>query len=343
MTVFPVQSCILAIYGVFFEFGTAIVCAREEDMTFYGHFNSDKKGVYMRFISAISFVLFSQAGLANVCEDVEVQVLGSGGPELNDGRASSSYLIWYKGESRVLVDTGSGSSVQFDHAHGDMNTLDAIVFSHFHSDHSADFASYIKGAFFTPRDKPLVIAGPSGNRLMPSTIQFVDRQIGESGAFQYLADNLDDTQQQYPIRVVNQPANRISEEVSISSTIRIQSLPVEHGPIAAVAWKINVAGCVITYTGDMNGTNKDFAAFSRNADLAIMHAAIDEHASGVATRLHMRPSDIAAIANDSAAKRILLSHFMNRSAPQREAIRALVAKETGKPVLLAEDLMKVQL
>ncbi len=40
--------------------------------------------------------------------DVAVQVLGSGGPEMK-GRASSGYLIWQQGKARVLIDTGGGS------------------------------------------------------------------------------------------------------------------------------------------------------------------------------------------------------------------------------------------
>ena len=39
-------------------------------------------------------------------EGVAVQVLGSGGPELQDKRASSSYLVWQDGQARVLVDAG---------------------------------------------------------------------------------------------------------------------------------------------------------------------------------------------------------------------------------------------
>jgi hypothetical protein len=44
---------------------------------------------------------------------VSVQVLGSGGPELQDKRASSSYLVWQDGQARVLVDAGGGSALRF--------------------------------------------------------------------------------------------------------------------------------------------------------------------------------------------------------------------------------------
>jgi hypothetical protein len=37
-------------------------------------------------------------------EGIAVQVFGSGGPELQDKRASSSYLVWQDGQARVLVE-----------------------------------------------------------------------------------------------------------------------------------------------------------------------------------------------------------------------------------------------
>ena len=42
-----------------------------------------------------------------------VQVLGSGGPELQDKRASTSYLIWDHGTARVIVDAGGCSALRF--------------------------------------------------------------------------------------------------------------------------------------------------------------------------------------------------------------------------------------
>ena len=49
---------------------------------------------------------------ARACEPqgVRVQVLGSGGPELVGGRASSSYLVWIDGKARALVDLGGGAA-----------------------------------------------------------------------------------------------------------------------------------------------------------------------------------------------------------------------------------------
>ena len=82
---------------------------------------------------------------------VAVQVLGSGGPEMR-GRASASYLIWVDGKARVLVDSGGGSALRFGESGARVADFDVVLFSHFHSDHSADFPVLVKSSHF--EDKP---------------------------------------------------------------------------------------------------------------------------------------------------------------------------------------------
>ena len=60
------------------------------------------------FVALVGFLLgcaFLPPAVAQSCgsEGVAVQVLGSGGPELQDKRASSSYLVWENGQARVLI------------------------------------------------------------------------------------------------------------------------------------------------------------------------------------------------------------------------------------------------
>jgi hypothetical protein len=62
----------------------------------------------VRFLPLVSLwlsCLFLPAA-AQPCgaQGVAVQVLGSGGPELQDKRAMSSYLLWENGQARVLIE-----------------------------------------------------------------------------------------------------------------------------------------------------------------------------------------------------------------------------------------------
>src|SRR6201996_8763988 len=122
-------------------------------------------------------------------EGVALQVLGSGGPELEDKRASSSYLIWQDGQARILVDSGGGSALEFGRAGAHVAQPDAIFFTHLHIDHSADFPALIKSSYFEERNRPLPVYGPIGNDFFPPTTEFVaDLFDAKHGAYRYLAD-----------------------------------------------------------------------------------------------------------------------------------------------------------
>ena len=62
----------------------------------------------------LAFILYSTAAAhaepAQLCppaDGVAVQVLGSGGPIADDARASTGYIVWIDGHSRVLVDAAA--------------------------------------------------------------------------------------------------------------------------------------------------------------------------------------------------------------------------------------------
>jgi Metallo-beta-lactamase superfamily len=109
-----------------------------------------------RSLQLVSFfvscaLLPSAAAQSCGSQGVAVQVLGSGGPELQDKRASSSYLVWEDGRARALVDAGGGSAVRFGESGAQTSQLDVILFTHFHVDHSADFPALIKSSWFEDR------------------------------------------------------------------------------------------------------------------------------------------------------------------------------------------------
>ena len=79
----------------------------------------------------------SPAGCAG-SDELMLQVLGSGGPIADDGRASSGYLIWIGGRSRFLIDAGGGIFLRFGEAGARFADLNHIAISHFHTDHSTD-------------------------------------------------------------------------------------------------------------------------------------------------------------------------------------------------------------
>ena len=53
-------------------------------------------------------------------------MLGSGGPESQDKRASTSYLIWDNGIPRVILDAGGGSALRFGESGALMAQVDVF-------------------------------------------------------------------------------------------------------------------------------------------------------------------------------------------------------------------------
>ncbi len=295
------------------------------------------KGFLRLVLLLVLFAGTMHLSSADSCSDLRVEVLGSGGPEIDDGRHSSGYLLWQDGSARLLLDAGSGSSIAFGTSSARVKDLDAILLTHLHTDHAADIPAFIKGSFFTDRNRDLIIAGPEGNDSMPGTRTFMQRLIGPEGAFRYLSSFLEDGKEAYtvsPLDMPSQGVGRLSGE-----TWQAGSLSVRHGPIPAVAWRVDLGGCVVVYAGDMSAPPEEFTTFARDADLLILHAAVPANADSVARRLHMTPSELVSLANSVAPERVLLSHFMKRShqaAPR--SFEGMIA-----PLVVAYDGLRLQL
>ena len=295
------------------------------------------------------FIALILAASANLCpaiaqtcgaHGVAAQVLGSGGPELQDKRASSSYLVWEDGRSRVLVDAGGGSALRFGQSGATMSMLDVILFSHFHVDHSGDFAALIKSSWFEDRTRPLPIYGPPGNDVMPSTTEFVSDLFGaQHGAYRYLSELLEpDEQGSYKMQPHNVVAGSTPEEVFRSSDLTASAVRVIHGVFPSLAWRVDVAGKSIVFSGDTNGNDPGLARLAASADLFIAHNAVPEGVTGVERNLHMPPSVIGQIAARAHVKSLVLSHRMLRTLGKEDQTLAEIRKTYSGPVAFANDL-----
>lgn len=279
--------------------------------------------------------------LAARCDtkDLNLQVLGSGGPELDDGRNSSAYLLWRKRKAIILVDAGSGAARAYEDAGARFEDLRAILISHFHVDHSQDLPALIKGSFFTQRDVDLPLFGPDGNALMPSTAAYAKRLLGEQGAYAYLAEYVERERAAdfhlLPEAISLKPGTQFQRQ--LDGDIRISAIPVHHGPVAALAWRVDVGSCSVLFSGDTSNRNRGVDKLAAGADLFVAHNAIPEGTGGIARNLHMPPSEIGRIAASAGVGQILLSHFMNRSLGREQESLAAIRRHFQGPVIYAED------
>jgi ribonuclease BN (tRNA processing enzyme) len=295
------------------------------------------------FLAADTPVAAAAPARCASAEGLAVQVLGSGGPIADDARASSSYLVWKDGQPRLLIDAGGGSFLRFGEAGASFADLDFIGLSHFHADHSADFPALLKSGYFSGRQRPLTVAGPSGSGPFPGVLAFLDSLLGEGGAFAYLGGYLDGT---------GGLAKLDTREVDIGSTdptrvfenerFGIDALPVHHGIVPAVAFRIASGRDTIVFSSDQTLASPRYTDFARNASLVVLHMALPEGATS-GTTLHATPGRIGEFATEADAQAVLLSHFMARSLRDLDGNTALVRDAYAGEVIVAEDLLCVTL
>jgi ribonuclease BN (tRNA processing enzyme) len=270
---------------------------------------------------------------------VALQVLGSGGPIADDARASTGYIVWVDGHSRVLVDAGGGTFLRFGEAGASFVDLEFVGLSHFHTDHSADFPALLKSGNFSGREEPLPVAGPGPGGPFPGLGAWLDSMLAAgSGAYGYLSGYLDGSgrlvklEQKEVARDTDKPVRVLDGEITVDA------LPVPHAIVPALGYRVTVDDVSIVFASDQNGSSDAFVDLARDATVLVMHLPIPEGATGAAVKLHAQPSDVARVAKAAGAETLVLSHFMPRSLRDLDANVDIVRKGFGGKVVVASDL-----
>jgi ribonuclease BN (tRNA processing enzyme) len=282
----------------------------------------------------------AHADTACTGKGVELQVLGSGGPEVQDKRASSSYVIWRDGKARVLIDAGGGAALRFGESGARMEDLEFILLSHLHIDHTGDLSALFMSSYFGERMSPLPLFGPVGNDEFPATTVFIaDLFDPARGAYRYLGSYLSGHDDGYRLQPhdVRLAAHEI-RKISTSDGILISATTVIHGSVPALAWRVDLDDRSLVFSGDGNGDNGNLQKLATGADLLVIHNAIPEGTDGPPRALHMPPSLIGAIAKSANAHRLVLSHRMLRTLGREQETLSFIARSYAGPVAFANDL-----
>jgi len=263
---------------------------------------------------------------------VQLQILGSGGPGAAGGRASSGYLLWVDGVSRIMVDAGSGTKDQFHRSGANSDDIELVALSHLHPDHSAELP-----AIFWPAGGSFVISGPTGSDAFPSIEKFLDLLLGANGAYNVLAPRMN-----LEVITVDAIAGK-STEVWSKDDILVSGTGVPHGDVPTIAYKFEFGETSIVFASDQNGSDPEFLDFVRGADTLVIHMAATEDATGVIAELHATPSVWGEMATSANAGQVIVSHI-TATTPDLldESITILRDSYTG-PLVIGEDLMCIEL
>ena len=271
---------------------------------------------------------------------VAVQVLGSGGPRAGSDRASSSYLVWVDGRARVMVDAGGGSFVRFGESGARLADLGLLAISHVHPDHTSGLPGLLWLSDMA-RAQPLPLVGPSGAGDFPEITSFLGRLFDPGrGAFPALSGTVGGSGrgvlvEPTTIDVGNGTPTVVLEEPDLV----VEALPVPHGNVPALAYRVETGGVSVVFSSDQNGSDDRFVEYSRGATALVMHLAVPSSASDFALQLHATPERVGQIAAAASVDQLILSHLFGPQgdAQLEEAVDEVRSAYDG-PVHLSDDL-----
>lgn len=269
-----------------------------------------------------------------------LQVLGSGGPLADDERAGASNIVWVDGKAKIMVDVGAGSFVRYGQSGAKFTDHDAILLTHFHGDHIAGLPSFLNAGSFAKRTEALPIIGPEGSEIFPSTSQLLADIVGKNGMLGYLWPYLNGSNGFPELRPLDVTTQRhVLLAVHRKDDVEVDAINVHHLTVPALAYVVRTKGKRILFAGDQSYLSEDFTEQTRGGrpDLMIMHNAISMD-DGQPRGLHRDGISIGEAAKAAGAKKLILTHHMQRALKDQDRINAAIRENYDGPIEMADDL-----
>ncbi len=309
---------------------------------------------------------------------LSVMVLGSGGPVAHQaGRASAGYLIFTDGKPRILMDVGGGTFARIAESGVNLKDLDTVLLSHLHIDHTADMSAVVKSIYFhnlqaksqRSAASPIRFFGPSDNpALKPAAFyskssEYVEghyhpqrglerylhafaKVIG-AGEFGYKAKDI--AADVFVKGVGQQRPAPIQTVFEAADGLKVSAVGVIHGPVPALAYRIDYKGKSIVYSGDTSSKSGNMIRLAKKADLLIYDTAImsdvpNPKAKPVFHKLHTTPERIGEVAGEAGVATLLLSHLTPITHSRIDKVKKLVKSHGYKGnIQVAHDLRVINL
>lgn len=248
---------------------------------------------------------------------MRLTVLGSGTAVPVPDRFPAGYLV-ESGGSKLMVDCGPGTLRRLAQSGVSPTELDAVLLTHYHTDHCADLAALLF-ALRSPqlaKTRPLRIYGAPGLRRLLARLTEAWPWLEPKGYQLELVEWRPGTQQ--------------------VAGFEVTSIPIRH-TAQSLGYRLRTDAGVVALSGDAD-TCEELVDLARDADIFVCDAAAPDDAK---IDGHLTPGLAADYARRGSAKRLLLTHFY----PECDGVD-LVAQARARfdgEVLAAVDLMRVAL
>jgi ribonuclease Z len=287
---------------------------------------------------------------------LELLLLGTSSPIHTLHRFGPSQVIT-DGKTRIMVDTGWGSTLRLYQAAMPPQTMDAVFITHLHSDHTTDLADFLVMRWVGGIRGPIPIYGPAGTSRMVKGFQ--EAMAADT---KYRLDHHGDKLWSGGLAADVHEIEAGDEPVAVADIggISVKAFEVDHFPVKpAYGYRFEKDGRAIAISGDTNPC-PGLLAGSKDADIMVcdsMNLAMmkvlekqlrsmgnDIQASMLedAHNYHAPIEAMAETAQKAGVKHLVISHVMPPVGDEQEAqfVTGLDEIFSGK-ITVGRDLMRL--
>lgn len=258
---------------------------------------------------------------------MEITFAGTGSGKVSLERYYSSFLLSVP-EYRLLVDAGDGASRALEQSRIDFNTINSVLFSHFHPDHLNGISSLIIQMKMRKRQLPLQLLADHNlteklNEFLETGYVFKERLGFEltilgfkPGESFYLSDSL------------SFKARGNSHLKKYEGTFDVYKAGANKSLLASAGFLFIGEGIKVFYTGDI--ADKEDLYLFQNENPEIM----------ISETTHVEPEDIfQAVKEQRSIRKVFLTHISDEGS-LNVRVEALQASERGKFVIASDGMKK---
>jgi ribonuclease BN (tRNA processing enzyme) len=248
---------------------------------------------------------------------VKLVLLGTGTLAPQAQRASAGLAVEHAG--RVYpFDLGRGVVGRMAQAGIDLLTLPVVHLTHVHPDHCCDLVPLLFALNYAPdppREQPFTLIGPEGILALLGHLQ---------AAWPWLTPR-------YPLQV-----REIAQETWEDGDAVLASMPLAHGDLANLGYRIDIGGRSVAYTGD-TGPTPALLSLARDVDILVAECSLPD---AMAVDSHLSPSRLGPAAEAAGCGTLVVTHLYPENDPS--TVERVLKRHYGGRVILAEDLQEIE-